>query len=89
MGRLDDFITIEKAARITGMCRTRLKPLCVSAGIARVWGGSERRPILKVKLSEVEELLLSRTYQPSGAQKRKPRRQSGSSSQPLHPLVRC
>lgn len=76
----EDPITIEDAARKIKMHRDRLKQLCIAGGIAIRWGGTDKRPRLKVLLSEVRRLVLSQRYSPI-------RRQH--SRRPLHPDVTC
>jgi hypothetical protein len=65
MSKLDDLKTIDAAAKEIGMDRARLRSLCIAAGVAIRWGGSDRHPRLKVRMSEVEKVVLAQVYTPS------------------------
>lgn len=90
--KLDDLVSIEAAAKKIRMRRDRFRALCLATGIAVKWGGTEKHPRLKVKLSEAERVILSRRAEPPTATRRtaRPRRTPSSGMRkPLHPDVRC
>ena len=82
---LKDLVTIDAAARKIGMGRRRLRELVITHRIGIPWGGSAKRPILRVKLSGVEQMLLMRRYDPSPTEQ--PGRRAGNPN--LHRHVRC
>jgi hypothetical protein len=59
---LDDITTIEKAARRVGMHHRRLRKLAIDTGIALAWGGTKQHPRLRVRMSDVEKVILRNRY---------------------------
>jgi hypothetical protein len=64
------YVSIAKAAKAIGMARGRLREVCVGAGVAVRWGGTDRHPYLKVKLSEARRAVDQQRYVPARAVKR-------------------
>ncbi len=58
MSLLSDALPIGKAAKAVGMRRTRVREIALKHRIAILWGGGEKRQVLKVKLSELEKAIL-------------------------------
>lgn len=84
---LADLVTIEEAARHARMRRDRAKDLAIRHGIAIRWGGTDRHPRLKVKLSDFTSAILSEVYTPPGAAQKRPSQRRVSVR--LNPDVRC
>jgi hypothetical protein len=74
MSKLDDLMTIEAAARKVRMSRKRARDLSIAAGIAIRWGGPDEHPWLKVRLSELERVILEQRYVLPAAPDRQARR---------------
>ena len=82
-------ITFEKAAAAMASCvgSKSLRRLCISRGVALRCGGSERKPRLKVLLSEARRVVRENVYVPRGATPRRPRQESIPAS--VRDDVRC
>jgi hypothetical protein len=91
VSKLDDLMTIEAAAREVKMARQRVRDLAIAAGIAIRWGGPDEHPWLKVKLSELERVILEQRYVLPTVPGRQPRRptRSSSAAQGLNRHVKC
>src|SRR4051812_13912469 len=61
---LCDVMTFEDAARVVGRHRRAVKDLAIRSGIAINWGGSDAHPRLRVKLSELKEVILRDRFTP-------------------------
>jgi hypothetical protein len=59
---LEDVMWIAEAAKAVGMRRERVLALAIEHKLAIPWGGTKKHPRLKVKLSELKRLLVSRRY---------------------------
>lgn len=81
--KISELLTIKQAAKQVRMSGDRLRPICINAGIAVRWGGTEKHPWIKVRLEDVERVLLSRRVMTP--EQKPPRRFSGK----LDPAVKC
>lgn len=93
---LADVVSIEAAARAIGMSRVRLRKLCLAAGVAIRWGGSDDHPYLKVSLAKARDVVATWYEPPAGVKAdparphRRPRRAAvAGAGGALHPRVRC
>jgi hypothetical protein len=68
------FVSIPQAAEQIGMSRTQLRTVCIAAGVAIRWGGSDARPHLKVKLSDAWRAVEENKYVPPRPMVNPPRR---------------
>jgi hypothetical protein len=78
---LQDYISIERAARKIGKGRAFVRKLALDTGIAIRWGGSERRPILRVRVKDLEAQIVRRDWSED--------EQSPQERAKLHRLVKC
>ena len=82
----EPYISINAAAKAIGMNRLRMRELCISAGVAVRWGGTNDHPFLKVKLSEARRAVdQNKQYVARGPAKRVARRGAAVTN----PDVRC
>lgn len=82
---LSDLVTIPVAAREIHMSRPNTKALAIRHRIAIRWGGTDRFPRLKVRLSDLRQAVLREKFVPKG----KPGHRQHPSNRALHPLVKC
>ena len=87
--KLDDLVTIDTAAKTVHMNRERLRKLVKDTGIAIVWGGTEKRPILKVRLADLQRVIMQKRFVESRRRLERQSRTARLSGKPLHPDVRC
>jgi hypothetical protein len=84
---LKDLMPIEKAARAIGRSRESVRQLAIRHRIAVRWGGTDRHPRLRVKLSELAAAVLKERHRPPAPVKTKQRRPSRDRQ--LDPAVTC
>jgi hypothetical protein len=69
----EPYVTFSDASRAIGMSRERVRKVCIDAGVAVRWGGTDAHPYLKVKLSEAKRAVDAQRY----VRPRKPERVAG------------
>jgi hypothetical protein len=84
---MQELMTFEALARQVGMNRVRLRTLCIKAGITIRWGGNDKHPQLRARLSEVEKVILSMRHPAPGPKRRKTPKPVTPAGK-LHPLIR-
>lgn len=81
----EPYIWIAEAARVIGMHRGRMRAICISAGVAVRWGGSDESPYLKVKLSAARRAVDQLRHVP----KKTAKVQRGRAAVVVNPDVTC
>jgi hypothetical protein len=86
---IDDLYSINALAKLLHRERINFKRALIGAGLAIRWGGSDKRPTLKFRLSEAQKWILEQRYYPPGEEKQIKRRATYRPGVPLDPAVTC
>lgn len=85
--KLADLMSMDALSKIVHMNNDRLRRRCIVAGIAVRWGGTDKHPILKARLCDVEAMILGEKHLTRAAHAKVSRR--ACSGKTLSKLVTC